>query len=354
MAILRNKLIVDEEFGSQLKDFRNQYKVKAKDVAIYMNKSAAYISKLEKGEIHQIDKEEFVNMVNFISSSPNGYQLFCERIIGTMVPEALDGSTIARNFDWVDRTLPIPEEYCQYINKKLKDANIDITELTNYINMNDDLDERFLQEQGIDKETVEKNSWIPYFEADSKNVKRTLIIVEITEKEVENIVHRRIKKTSYLYLYVILYHIYKMQELDVRLSLKESERINIKRKTSNKLNDFKIYTLSDKAKVISQTNNETELVNVLNTFDIKNQELMRELIDGIFYLSEQDVEYTNSKLEGVLANLREEPSFSLAYMALPLDKMFNLSFKAKKEFLEGVGLLIEKCASAVSTELEKF
>lgn len=354
MSVGIKKLHIDEEFGLQLKDFRNQYQVKAKDVAVHMEKSAAYISKLEKGEIHQINKDEFVKMVNYISSSDKGYQLFCERIIGTLEVEKLEQSTLASNFDWIDRALPIPEEYSAYIKKKIMDSAIELEELANYINQNDDLDKEFLEEQNIDLATAEKNVWIPYYEADRNSVKRNYIVVEISREEIENIIDRKIRKTSYLYLYVILYHIYKMQELNKKIFLEESRRINLKRKTTNKLNEFKIYTLSDKTRAISQASNETELGEVLNNFDIKSQKLISELVGGISYLSEQDVEYTNQKLEGIIANLKKEPSFSLAYMALPLEKMFDLPIKAKKDFLLGVLELIEKSTNAVGNELEKY
>lgn len=354
MALSGSRLHIDEEFGLQLKDFRNQYQVKAKDVAAYMEKSAAYISKLEKGEIRQIDKDEFVKMVNYISSSENGYQLFCERIIGTMNPDALERSTIANNFDWIDRILPVPEEYSIYIKKKIIEDNISFEELADYINKNDDLDNKFLQEHKIDLVSAEKNIWMPYYEADSKTMRRNYIVAKISAKEIEDIVERKENKTTYLYLYIILYHIYKLRELKKHLILEESTRTNIKRKTNNKLNELKIYTLSDKAMAISQANNETELKTVLNSFDLKNQELMNELIRGIYYLSEQDVEYTNSKLEGVIANLRNDPSFSLAYMALPLDKIFALQPKVKRDFLDRVNELIEKSTSVVKDKLEKY
>lgn len=354
MALSRNRLYIDEDFGLQLKDFRNQYQIKAKDVAAYMEKSAAYISKLEKGEIRQIDKDEFVKMVNYISSSENGYQLFCERIIGTMNPDALDRSAIANNFDWIDRILPVPEEYSVYIKKKISENNISVEKLADYINKNDDLDNKFLHDHKIDLESVEKNVWIPYYEADSKTRRRIYIVAEISAEEIEDIVEQRMTKTTYLYLYIILYHIYKLRELNKHLFLQESTRTNIKRKTTNKLNEFKIYTLADKAKVISQANNETELKTVLNSFDLRNQELMNELIGGIYYLSEQDVEYTNNKLEGVIANLRQDPSFSLAYMALPLDKIFALPSKVKRDFLDGINELIEKSANVVKGELERY
>lgn len=354
MAIIKNKLHIDEELGLQLKDFRNQFQVKAKDVATHIGKSAAYISKLEKGEIHQIDKEEFVKIVDFISNSENGYQLFCERIIGTMDPESLEFSTIVKNFDWVDRTLPIPEDYCSYVNTKIRELNISLSEFTDYINSNDDLDNTFLQEQKINKDTAEKNTWLSYYEADSNHVRRVYIIVNISEHELEDIIQQHVIKTSYLYLYVILYNIYKLQVLNKQLILDEHSRLNIRKKTIKKLTDFKIYTLSDKAKAISQVQNETDLENVLNAFDIKNQKLTRKLVSCISCLSEQDVEYTNRKLENMLANLSAEPSFSLAFMALPTEKLADLPYTAKKNFLKNVNTLIEKCLNADSNELEKF
>lgn len=354
MAFVRSKLYIDSDFGHQLKDFRTQYKVKAKDVAVYMGKSAAYISKLEKGEIHHIDREEFVKMTNYISQSEKGYELFCERIIGTMDYEDLDQSTLVNNFDWNERTLPVPDGYCEYVQRKISELNIEILELANYINKNDDLDEEFIREQNIDLISVEKNVWIPYKEADSNNIIRNYIVVEISEQEIKDIIRKEVKKATYLYLYVILYHVFKWQEAKKQLVLNDSVRTNIKRKTTNKLNEFKIYTLSDKTKALSQAHNETEAVQVLNAFDIKNQELVRKLLTGIYYLSEQDVEYANEKLEGIIKNLERTPSFSLAYMALPLEKILDAPYNVKREFLDSVIELIEKCSKIGGSDLQKF
>ena len=62
--------------------------------------------------------------------------------------------------------------------------------------------------------------------------------------EIIDIIEHKIQKTSYLFLYVILYHIYKLLELNKHATINDGTRINIKRKTVNKLNQYKIYTLS--------------------------------------------------------------------------------------------------------------
>lgn len=51
------KIKLSESIGLQLKEFRTKYKVKGKDIAELLGKSPAYISKLEKGQIQQIEKE---------------------------------------------------------------------------------------------------------------------------------------------------------------------------------------------------------------------------------------------------------------------------------------------------------
>ena len=63
---------LSEVTGLRLKEFRTQYKVKAKDVAEMLGKSPAYISKLEKGQIQQIDKIEFEKILNFIANDDDG------------------------------------------------------------------------------------------------------------------------------------------------------------------------------------------------------------------------------------------------------------------------------------------
>ena len=73
---MERRIRLDETLGLYLKEFRTQYKVKGKDVAEHIGKSAAYISKLEKGQIQQIDRKEFVKITNYIAKSEEGYFLF--------------------------------------------------------------------------------------------------------------------------------------------------------------------------------------------------------------------------------------------------------------------------------------
>ena len=84
------KIKLSENIGLQLKEFRTKYKVKGKDIAELLGKSPAYVSKLEKGQIQQIEKDELVKITNYITQSNEGYYLFCEKIAETADAKELD------------------------------------------------------------------------------------------------------------------------------------------------------------------------------------------------------------------------------------------------------------------------
>ncbi len=353
----RRKLLITPELGTRLKEFRNQFKVKAKDVAEALDKSAAYISKLEKGEIQQIDKKEFIRIVDYITSSNEGYDKFFEYVSDLIDEKELEDSIFYSNFDWIERKLPLPEELITYINEKLEKNNYTIEQLVNYINKNDDIESTFFDEHKIDKNTIENNIWYPYTELDSGNVERAYIWMHLTNEDVEEVLQKKVRKTNYLTIYVILYHIYKLEEIDKRIVLDDTVRKNVRRKTEEKLHSYKFYTLVDKRKKLSQAKGQIEVDNILSKFDNENRMLTTKLIECFSVLSDFDVDYTNMKLRGIINNFEKaDLSFAVAFMAISLEKLNDLPHGKKRDFLKGVSELIEKYSSAEedSKEFEKY
>ena len=74
------------------------------------------------------------------------------------------------------------------------------------------------------------------------------------------------------------------------------------------------------------------------------------ILSRIGFLSDYDVKYTNDKLQGILDNLKVEPSFALSYMAIPLKEMNKISVTARKQFIADVKSLVEKYAAADSPQ----
>lgn len=133
------KIKLSENIGLQLKEFRTKYKVKGKDIAELLGKSPAYVSKLEKGQIQQIEKDELVKITNYITQSNEGYYLFYEKIAETADAKELDHDIWLMNFDLVDRKLPVPIELVKEIKQRMMELDITSEALATYINQNEDL-----------------------------------------------------------------------------------------------------------------------------------------------------------------------------------------------------------------------
>lgn len=354
MALSGTKIFFDPVLGQNLRDFRINYNKKAKDVAAHIGKSGAYISKLEKGQIKQINRNDLVKILNFITGEKNGYELFIESNIKDMNPDELTKSIPINNFDWIERQIPIPQEYVAYISAKITKLNTTTDELTQYINANDDLDDKFFADHNIDKKDLMPNQWNIYFEADCSNVHREYIYVVIDDQLIDNIINHKILKTSYLFLYMVVYQLYKIEETKSQPYLSAGKLQKIKTRTTKKLRDFKIYTMVDKQMAIrnAATGIDTDLKP--SSYDSENRKLVNELNDGLFFMSERDVEYVNKKLCSIISTLKNTNSFGLAYMALDLSPLYKANSTTKKEFLNAVQSLAKEYASTDADSLEQF
>lgn len=354
---MMHKIKFSESLGLQLKEFRTQYQIKGKDVASLLGKSPAYISKLEKGQIRQIEKKELVKITNFISQSEDGYILFCEKIAEKANLEELEHNILLLNFDLMERRLPVNKDIIDIIKDKMEEVSVSAEDLSIYINQNEDLGSDFFLEHKIDATTIEKNTWLPYQEADSIEYPHSFIILEYKAQRIEDFLNGNIRKCEYMFPYAMLYHLLKLQYKRQGEFFNDFLIDKCKIETEEILSKNKFYSLSVQARFSSQSTSEEEYKKLLSKFDIDNMEYVSELLDGIEFLSKYDIEYTNSKLKNIVNNFKESDlSFSLAFMAIPLISMKDLQPSLKREFLNEVNMLVQKYASmTVSNEnIEKY
>lgn len=351
------KIKFNESLGLQLKEFRTQHQIKGKDIASLIGKSPAYVSKLEKGQIRQIEKKELVKITNFISQSEDGYNLFCEKIAEKANLQELEHSTLLLNFDLMERRLPVNGDVINIIKNKMIEVGVSADDLSMYINQNEDLGSDFFREHKIDVTTIEKNVWIPYQEADSIEYTHRFIVLEYNEQRIEDFLNGKIRKCEYMFPYAMLYHLLKVQYKRQGEVFGDSLIDKCKIETEEILSNNKFYSLSVRARFSSQSTSEEEYKKLLSKFDVDNMEYVSEIIDGIEFLSKYDIDYTNSKLKNIVSNFKEtDLSFSLAFMAISLKSMKDLQPSLKREFLNEVTEVVNKYASmAVSNEnIEKY
>lgn len=344
------KIKLSESIGLQLKEFRTKYQVKGKDVAELLGKSPAYISKLEKGQIQQIEKEELVKITNYITQSDDGYYLFCEKIAEKADAKELDHDIWLLNFDLVDRKIPVTNELVEEVKQRMIALGISSEELATYINQNEDLNFEFLLEHKIDPNLIEKNIWVPYQEADSIEHPHTLIFLEVESEKIEAFIQGKIKKCEYIFPYAIMYHllkwVYKKQGTILDDALCDSCKIE----AEDILLKHKFYSLSVQARCSAQSSSEEEYIKLLNEFDIDNMEYISAILAEISFLSKYDVSYTNEKLKSIVENMKEcHSSFVLAYMSLSLVGIKDLQTSIKKKFLQDVVELIKEYSHMTET-----
>ncbi len=344
------KIKLSESIGLQLKEFRTKYKVKGKDIAELLGKSPAYISKLEKGQIQQIEKGELVKITNYITQSDDGYYLFCEKIAEKADAKELDHDIWLLNFDLVDRKLPISSELVEEIRRRMKELEISPEELATYINQNEDLSLEFLLEHKIDPNLVEKNVWVPYQEADSIEHPHSLIFLEVESKKIEAFINGKVKKCEYIFPYAIVYHLLKWEHKKQGEILDDALSNSCKAEAEEILLKHKFYSLSVQARCSEQSSSEEEYIKILNDFDINNMEYISAILEEISFLSKYDVSYTNEKLKSIVENMENcDSSFVLAYMSLSLVGIKDLQTSIKRKFLQDVVELIKEYSNMAET-----
>lgn len=351
------KIKLSTSIGLQLKEFRTQHQIKAKDIANFIGKSAAYISKLEKGQIKQIDKKELVRITNFITNSDEGYYLFCEKIASMAKPKEFEQDIFLLNFDLIDRKLPINNEIINELKERMESLHISPEDLAIYINQNEDLDSDFLFEHKIDINSIEKNIWIPYQEADFTETSRNFILLEYKPERIEKFINGELHKCEYMFPFAILYHLLKLSYKRKGKTLNERLIKNCQNEAKQILLKHKFYSLSVQSQFGAQSNTEEEYKKLLNDFDIDNMEYVSQILNGIHFLSSYDVEYTNKKLKVIVENFKKcDPSFSLAFMATSLLGIKELQTSLKKEFLNDVEKLVAKYTELCKTNenIEKY
>lgn len=354
---MNQKMDFNPETGQALKEFRMQHKIKAKDVASILDKSPAYISKLEKGQIQQIPIEDFIKITNFITKDEDGYDQFCNFMLSKVTRKELEEGIFWTNFDEVVRRIPITKELIYAVKEKMNTLNITEEELTEYINQNEDLTEQFYTERNIDLEKVEKNIWHAYYDEKNMDYIGSYFIFDIKTKTVKEALSGHLKKSSYMLMFGIVYHLFKLEKKSNGEAIDEKCQRACRDLAEQFLLSYKFYTVWMETKVKSQSSNEEEYNKLLSDFDLKNKEYVTELLDAIDFLSKLDIDYTNEKLRVIIDNFKGgDETFVLAFMAISLKDIQELQTATKRQFLSDIKTLIKEYKEKANTKemVEKY
>jgi transcriptional regulator with XRE-family HTH domain len=342
------KIEVTDDIANRLKTIRMKNSIKSKELAEHIEKSAAYITKLEKAEIKNIDKELLKKIINYITSSEDGFEKFFEDYIIEIPANEIDSDIWMMNFDSLERKIPVPKALVNYINEELGRLNVTTTALINYINENEDLNSDFFSKHNLNRNDYELNIWHKYATIeDEQHRVAFFILLNLNVEQLDKILSFELDSCNHMILFAVVYHLLKY---DNKLNGQPSDNDTLQSKAINILQQFKFYSLSDRSKLSKQAKTKDEFESLLNDFDKDNMEHITNFLNCVNFLSDYDIKYANEKLKGIVENLEMDCSFALSFMAISLSTLSDINVTQRKKFLDSVRNLINQFNSTNKSE----
>lgn len=319
------KFKITEEMIDFLKSLREEYNIKAIDLAEKIGKTGAYISKFDKGDYKNISLDDLNNMASKIIGDEKKGCEAVENFLNNYILNNEIYDTGLLTYDDVIRKIDIPSDLIEFIDMEIKENNFKISDIVKYINSNSDLPD-FTKD-------IKYEYNIYYSFEDSEENNNIFIKVKLEESLVENILNKKVLKSNFLTIRSLVYSISRLKNVDKNLSILISESILSKYKFFNlKLEGFSLITEELKNNVKDELNQMPDQIN--NT--------IYHLISFICFIYKKDPYYSIRKVWGLRTNLNSDPSLFFALFNYPFFKMSELSFNNKSKFLKELNSLIKK------------
>ena len=342
------KAKVTRELSDTLKSIRLNNRIQAQSVAKHINKSPAYISKLENNEIKSIDTDELSDILHFITNEPSGsksVEQIYKSLHVRLTNEEIEKQVWFTNFDTMIRQIPIPSELVDYTNNLLAASKISRSYLLNRINANEALTEREKEELLPDY-----NQWF-YIEENESSFKSS-IKIKLSLSELNNILDKRTDMSSYMFLFCILFYTKKIILYKDLISLNNDQYLSLYDDTLKDLNSFKFFSISAKSRLLenSDIKSDSDMERILNSFDKENLKYIFEILSQFSFVSQYNIKLANSQLSKFATNLNWDLGFMLKLMSMNFSMLKETSVSNKKELLKEINNLLHKYNELPSTQ----
>lgn len=330
------KVIVDKGLAETIKSLRMQNGIAAKDLALTLDKSRSYVSKLENGEIASINSEDLIKGLRFISKESEIDDII-DKVLKTVsiryTKDEIDRMLWIDNFDKVDRLIPIPDGFAQTYTEILQNNVISIERLVDEINSN-----LFIPHSILKKRGIPTGRW--FKEGDSVYIK-----MKVSFDDIYLILSGKKKKSNYVILLAIVLYSLRLTEYKDFHEFDHDTTIEILDKATTILENYKVYTLTKKVEIIETAVDTPEVIERLSKHDQDNVSVIGQFNPLLHLYSYYDVASANRLISEFTKNMEWEAPFIMEIAGLPFYELGQCSYRIKKELLEEIrSLLREKCA----------
>ena len=223
------KITITPIISSYLKGLRSDTGITVRAMAESINKSPAYVSKLERGEIGTMDLDTMYKYVGAACKNDdieigNTLDYIYNELQANVssTPDEIQELEAYENFDKVKRQIPVPQDLKTYIINEIDSINYSLSDVVEIINQNEDVP--FLK----NKKDVQYNKF--YFINGGYS-----ILLKFEYEKIHDILYKDNTSCPYLTMQALLYRIFR---------LKGEKEVNASILAGQTLTEYKFYSLN--------------------------------------------------------------------------------------------------------------
>lgn len=340
-----SRAIVTPELSETLKNLRIEHKIQAKDLAAHVNKSRAFISRLENGTLQSIDSKDLYSILKFILGDEKDQDSLLDEIYSLLEfkysQKEIREQLWFSNYDTVERHIPVPEALVKYFNQLINELGITHEYLLSRINANESL-----SEHEIEDSTIPNNQWYP--KQNSNSQLDASIKICMSQKKLDRILSFEKDTTNYVTIMCILFYLYKIQQYKDRVIITDDEYKDLYFETIDTLNKYKFYSIAERRRLISTKGGTDD--QYLSEFDVENRDIIAGINKCFRAISEFDIKQANKMLQIFYDNLNNDLGFMMALISKNYTDLTDVSVSNKRKLLTDIQELLSKYASLSDKE----
>lgn len=330
------RAIITPELSDMIRSMRLQNRYTSSELANSINKSTAFISRIENGIIKTIDTDDLYRILKELIKE-NSESKIAEDIYNSLTikytSEEIKNQLWFTNYETVKCQIPIPVALIDDINTRLMKTNATRELLLQRINSNESLPEKEAK-----NESIPLNQWYTSKLGDQSY---RSIKIHITEKQLSSILNKSTQSCAYIFIMAISFYLFKIERYNEKITLTDAENLELMNTVTNYLNSYKYYSTSEKNRLLRGAKSQEEYRKILTSFDVEYYDLIIDIISGIKYASERNISDTNDKLRAFDKNMHWDLGFMLKIISLGYSDLEAITVTEKKKLIQDIEKIIK-------------
>ena len=331
------RAIVTPSLAETLRAIRLQNKIQAKQLAAYIGKSPAFVSKLENGSIKSVDTKELYSILQFISQEESTVEL-ANQIYNSLKlkysTKEIEEQLWFVNYDTVECLLPIPAPLIDDFNARISQLDISRQYLADRINAN----EAISDEERLDS-SIPYNQW---YHSDRVNGNAQSIKISLSEERLSKILDKEYDVAPYVFIFCILFYLLKIEKYKEEVLITDEQNRELMQETTAILNSHKFLSISEKNRLLSEKQSQEEIQEILSSFDKDNIDILNDIISGFQFASDHNIKSTNEQLKAFGENMHWDLGFMLRIISMNYTSLKEISVSNRKNLLSEIEALVKR------------